>query len=190
MERMSNINSEQFMTFMMEERQAQRKDARELREREKEAEEGRGSLELERLLRDRKESEELQAMSEMIRESPQEDGRREGAWDAIREIHKLAKFTEGEDFDAFQPLLRGYGYELNLSRLMVFHIGSTVGRESLTSLHSHGRESGWRIRAGEEDDFTEIWNEPRVLQAEVPCSKERAKRNIPGHSIEDWALEP
>ena len=37
-EKMSNIDWEQFMTFMMEERRAQLEDARELREREKEAE--------------------------------------------------------------------------------------------------------------------------------------------------------
>ena len=90
------------MTFMMEERRAQREDARELREREKEAEEERRSLELERSLRDGKEREkELQAMSEMIRESLQEDGRRERARAAIRKIPKLTKFSEGDDIEAF-----------------------------------------------------------------------------------------
>ena len=90
------------MTFMMEERRAQREDARELREREKEAEEERRRLELQRSLRDREEREkELQAMSEMFRESLQEDGRRDGARAAIREIPKLAKFTEGDDIEAF-----------------------------------------------------------------------------------------
>ena len=101
-ERMSNIDLEQFMTFMMEERRAQREDAREFREREKEAEEERRRLELQRSLRDREEREkELQAMSEMFRESLQEDGRRDGARAAIREIPKLAKFTEGDDIEAF-----------------------------------------------------------------------------------------
>ena len=87
---------------MMEERRAQREDARELREREKEAEEERRRLELQRSLRDREEREkELQAMSEMFRESLQEDGRRDGARAAIREIPKLAKFTVGDDIEAF-----------------------------------------------------------------------------------------
>ena len=101
-ERMSNIDWEQFMTFMMEERRAQLEDARELREREKEAEEERRRLELQRSLKDREEREKkLQAMSEMFRESLQEDGRRDGARAAIREIPKLAKFTEGDDVEAF-----------------------------------------------------------------------------------------
>ena len=90
------------LTFMMEERRAQREDARELREREKEAEEERRRLELQRSLRDREEREkELQAMSKMFRESLQEDGRRDGPRAAIREITKLAKFTEGDDIEAF-----------------------------------------------------------------------------------------
>ena len=90
------------MTFMMEERRAQREDTRELREREKEAEEERRRLELHRSLRDREEREkELQATSKMFRESLQEDGRRDGARAAIREIYKMAKFTEGDDIEAF-----------------------------------------------------------------------------------------
>ena len=78
---------------------------------------------------------------------------------------------------------------------MVFHIGSTVGRESLTSLRSHGHESGWRIRAGEEDDFTEIWNEPRVLQAEVPCTRKGQRETYQdialkiGHLNRKWTKE-
>ena len=101
-ERMSNIDWEQFITFMMEERQAQREDARELWEREKEAEEERRKLVLKRSLKEREEREkELQAMSEMFRESLQEVGRRDGARAAIREIPKLAKFTEGDDIEAF-----------------------------------------------------------------------------------------
>ena len=44
---MSNIDWEQFMTFMMEERRVQWEDARELWEREKEAEEECRNLELE-----------------------------------------------------------------------------------------------------------------------------------------------
>ena len=77
---MSNINWEQFITFMKEEWRAQREDAWELQKGEKKAEEERQSLELERSLRDREEREkEFQAMSEMIRESLQEDGGREGA---------------------------------------------------------------------------------------------------------------
>ena len=69
------------------------------------------------------------------------------------------------------------------------HIGSTFGREGPTCLRSHGRESRWRIRGGEEDDFTEVWNEPRVLQAEVLCCKGRSRANIPGVSIEDGGVE-
>ena len=63
------------MTFMMEKRRDQWEDARELREREKEAEEERRSLGLQRSLRDREErEEELQVMSKLFRESLQEDG--------------------------------------------------------------------------------------------------------------------
>ena len=87
---------------MMEERRAQREDTQELREREKKAEEECRRLELQRSLRDREEREkQLQAMSEMFRESLQEDGRRDGARAAIREVPKLAKFTEGDDIEAF-----------------------------------------------------------------------------------------
>ena len=101
-ERMSNVNWEQFMTFMIEERRDQWGDTRELREIEKEAEEERRSLELERILRDRKERErELQAMSEMMRETLQEGGRREEARAAIREIPKLNKCMESDDIEAF-----------------------------------------------------------------------------------------
>ena len=90
------------MTFMMEDRRAQWEDARELWEREKEAEEERRRLELQRSLRHREERErELQAMSEMFRESLQEDSQRDGAREAIKEIPKLAKFTEGDDIEAF-----------------------------------------------------------------------------------------
>ena len=90
------------MTFMMEEWRAQREDSRELREREKEAEEERRSLALQRPLSDREEREkELQAMSEIFKESLQEDGRRDGARTAIREIPKLAKFSEGDDIETF-----------------------------------------------------------------------------------------
>ena len=57
---------------------------------------------MQRSLRDREEGEkELQAMSEIFRESLQEDARRDGARAAIREIPKLAKFTEGDDIEAF-----------------------------------------------------------------------------------------
>ena len=90
------------MTFMMEDRWAQWEDARELREREKEAEEERWRLELQRSLRPREKREkELQAMSEMFRESLQEDSQRDGAREAIKEIPKLAKFTEGDDIEVF-----------------------------------------------------------------------------------------
>ena len=57
---------------------------------------------MERSLRDRREREkELQAISEMITKSLQQDGRREGARAAIREIPKLTKFMEGDDIEAF-----------------------------------------------------------------------------------------
>ena len=123
-------------------------------------------------------------MSQMFRESLQDDGRQDGAWEAIREKPKLAKFTGGDNIEAFLTTFEN-GYECNWRGSMVLHIGPTVRRESPTSLRSHGREPSWIIRIGEEEDFTEVWSGPRVLQAEVLCCKERSRRITPGLSIEN-----
>ena len=173
------------MTFMMEDWRAQWEDARELREREKEAKEERRRLELQRSLRHREEGEkDLQAMSEMFRESLQEDGQRDGARAAIKEIPTLAKFTKGDDFEAF---LTTFERVMGMSAIEEDR-WSCILAPQLAGKAQQANAAMDVNRAGEYVEVKKIILRKYGVNQESYRQKNRAARKGQGETYQDLAL--
>ena len=124
-------------------------------------------------------------MSEMFRESLQEDGRQDGARAAISEIPKLAKFTEGDDIEAF---LTTFERVMGMSAIEEDR-WSCILATPLAGKAQQAYAAMDVIRAGEymEVKKMNLWrygvNQESYRQQYH--AKERSRRNIPGLSVED-----